>query len=591
LTVVLGGRGRLVVRRPDVTPQVVAVDGPGLVAVAGLEVELAFATGPAPSGGGEVVRLDWSLANPSAAPVALDAVAFEWDEPCGDAVRFFANGYQSWSPTGTRRLGVDEDPSRHPHSIPFVRALHHADPSVAAAGELRSELVTAVDLGRGDGPVCVGFLGGRHHSGTVRARRDTTSTTLTAEAWLGGAVLPTGARRDLHAVTCTRGDDVSTLLEAWAAACGGAEHARTALPYQVGWCSWYYYFHRVTEAAVRENLAHARDWPYTVFQLDDGYQRAIGDWLDTNERFPRGVEGVAADIAHHDLVPGIWLAPFLAHPGSHVATSQPSWFARHARRDEPLPGMYHEDWGGVMWELDTTRDDVVEHLAATARTLVEMGYRYLKLDFTFSPAIAGRYADPTRTPAERVRAGYDAIRAGAGDDTVLLGCGCPLGAVIGVVDAMRIGPDVAPWWEVPPHTGTLPGYEASAPSTRNAWVSTLTRSFMHRRLWVNDPDCLMLRTTDTALSVDAARAWAYAVGVSGGLAIVSDDLARLGPDAHALLDEVLTIGRASDAAAIASHAPRCDDLLDPDGPRTLSGAGWALTADPDDPHARLANTA
>jgi alpha-galactosidase len=108
-------------------------------------------------------------------------------------------------------------------------------------------------------------------------------------------------------------------------------------------------------------------------------------------------------------------------------------------------------------------------------------------------------------------------------------------------------------------------------------------------LWANDPDCVMLRTTDTDLSVDAARAWAYAVGVSGGLAIVSDDLARLGPDAHALLDEVLTIGRASDAAAIASHAPRCDDVLDPDGPRRLSGASWELIADPADPHPRLVN--
>ena len=38
-------------------------------------------------------------------------------------------------------------------------------------------------------------------------------------------------------------------------------------------------------------------------------------------------------------------------------------------------------------------------------------------------------------------------------------------------------------------------------STRNAWQSTLARSFMHRRLWLNDPDCLMLRTDETELLI------------------------------------------------------------------------------------------
>ena len=46
------------------------------------------------------------------------------------------------------------------------------------------------------------------------------------------------------------------------------------------------------------------------------------------------------------------------------------------------------------------------------------------------PALEGwRWADPTASPAERVRRGYEAIRRGAGDDTFLLACGCPLGAV------------------------------------------------------------------------------------------------------------------------------------------------------------------
>jgi len=72
---------------------------------------------------------------------------------------------------------------------------------------------------------------------------------------------------------------------------------------------------------------------------------------------------------------------------------------------------------------------------------------------------------------------------------------------------------------------------------------------MHRRLWLNDPDCVMLRTTDTELSVDEVRRWALAVGDSGGMVMVSDDLANLGPDAYALLDDVLARGREADRRA------------------------------------------
>jgi len=179
------------------------------------------------------------------------------------------------------------------------------------------------------------------------------------------------------------------------------------------------------------------------------------------------------------------------------------------------------------------------------------------------------------------------VRRGAGEDAFILGCGCPLGAVVGLVDAMRIGPDVAPSWEVGPGDVTFAGYEQAAPSTRNAWVSTLGRSFQHRRLWLNDPDCLMLRTRETDLSPEAARAWALGVGMSGGLALVSDDLALLDTSARALLDEVTALGRAADDAARTGPAPRCEDLLAPGGPSRLSAAGQVLDSDPNRPHARL----
>jgi alpha-galactosidase len=260
-----------------------------------------------------------------------------------------------------------------------------------------------------------------------------------------------------------------------------------------------------------------------------------------------------------------------------VATRHADWLAIHAASGGPLVGMVNPAWGGAVHVLDTTRPEVLAHLEDTAAALVAAGYPYLKLDFTYAPSLPGSYADPSRTPAQRVRAGFDAIRRGAGDDAFLLGCGAPLGPAVGVVDGMRIGADVAPWWHVQEHQYRPPGHGGGEPATVNAWRNTLSRSFLHRRLWINDPDCLMLRTEHTELQPEQLRAWALAVGASGGMALVSDDLSLLGGDARELLDQVLALGREADASP---HPPRCPDLLDADPPGRLVVADVELVGDP-----------
>jgi alpha-galactosidase len=153
---------------------------------------------------------------------------------------------------------------------------------------------------------------------------------------------------------------------------------------------------------------------------------------------------------------------------------------------------------------------------------------------------------------------------------------------VGTVDGMRIGPDVAPSWQAPADVYHPPGHDGVLPATANAWRNTLSRAFLHRRLWINDPDCLMLRTAHTQLDAEQVRAWALAVAVSGGMALVSDDLALLDAEARALLDEVLELGRESDAEAArpGGAPPRCLDLLDADPPTRLATARMELVGEP-----------
>jgi alpha-galactosidase len=534
-------------------------------------------------------RLVWSVTNRSDQPQAVRSVAMRCSlDGAGLRPRMFRQGYQSWSPTGMATFGVDVDPSTVA-DLEFLQAVHHADQRTAMAGELRAEGVTALVADPADGidagPLVVGFIGGTDHDGTLRLKPTGTggSAELWIEAFFGDAVFAPGESRPMHPVVI--GDDHAepfSRLEAWADAVGAAANARTAAPYQVGWCSWYHYFYAITADALADNLARSAQWPFDVFQLDDGYQSAIGDWLTTNDTFPDGLAAVADAIAASGRQPGLWLAPFLAAPGSRIATEHPDWLTGH-ESGKPLLAWWNPDWGdspdGFMYGLDTTNPEVLEHLRSLAAELVGLGFTYLKLDFTFSPSHDGIYHDPTRTPAQRVRAGYQAFRDGAGDDAFILACGAPLFPIVGLVDANRIGQDVAPLWEL---TGpaVVAGYRDIEPSTQNAYGNTVARSFLHRRLWLNDPDCLMLRQKDTELAPEAMRTWAHTVAVSGGMALVSDDLALLDDEARALLDDVIAIGRASDAEAVAGRTPRPADFFDATPPTRFAAAGFDLRTDP-----------
>jgi len=511
-------------------------------------------------------RWSMTLGNAGTAPVPVRRVGWIVPVHAAGPVRIFCNGYQSWSPTGVATLGVDRDPSAAPGFVEAFSGALHADQRQVQGDELRSESVTILADATAE-ILLVGFLGGDRHDGLIRLRTGDDGPELLIEAFLGGAHLPAGGERVLHDVVVREGGtgEHPRLLDEWAVAFGAAAQARVGAPYQVGWCSWYHYFHRIDEAALDANLAQSGDWPFDVFQLDDGYQPAIGDWLRTNESFGSSLDAIADRIAAAGRRPGLWLAPFSVHPDYELYHRHPDWLATTSDGAGPIPSMVQDIWNGVCFALDLTHPDVVEHVEGVARDLRSAGFSYLKLDFTYAPSFDGIYHDMTMTPAERVRAGYAAVRRGAGDDAFVLGCGAPLANVVGLVDGMRIGPDVAPSWDVSPdHDDVgMVGYRETSPSTRNAWQSTLARSFMHRRFWLNDPDCLMLRTSETDMTPEQVRAWALAVGESGGMALVSDDLGLLGAAEHELLNEVIALGRAVDAAVVAGGpAPAHADLMD-----------------------------
>ena len=147
-----------------------------------------------------------------------------------------------------------------------------------------------------------------------------------------GRALPPGEGWDLEEITFRTGSDRDALLEALA---GRLEQNHPPLKARVppsGWCSWYCFGPRVTAAQVLANLAViSRSLPgLRYIQIDDGYQAAMGDWLDTGEAFGGGVATVLRQIREHGFEPAIWVAPFIAEKGARVFREHPEWFVTDA---------------------------------------------------------------------------------------------------------------------------------------------------------------------------------------------------------------------------------------------------------------------
>lgn len=439
------------------------------------------------------------------------------------------NGWQSWSATRTYR---SREKDRRP-LFDWLAEMEEniANPSPGKRGTFVGEQVFAITNVNTHQSFVAGFLTCRRSYGDFLLELDPGHEGFRrwrARCNFDGAPLQSGEQLASEPLWLNLGTRDDGLLDRWAARSGAAMQARVPAKAPVGWCSWYHYYTSVTQKALLANLAQMAalqdQLPTDVFQLDDGYHRAIGDWLETNAKFPDGLTALAEKIAAAGYVPGIWTAPFLVAPKSRLAAEHPDWLLRD-QRGKPVRGVYNPLWSVShgQWTLDPTRPDVQHWLTETFAALRGMGWRFFKIDFLYSASLPGVRFDPKLTRAGALRAGLEAIRAGVGDDATILGCGCPLGPAVGIVDLMRIGPDVTPRWRNPMRQVLR---DRHCLSTQHAVRNTITRNFLHRRWWVNDPDCVLAREHKNKLTEAEIRTFASLAAVSGGMFLLSDDMTR-----------------------------------------------------------------
>jgi alpha-galactosidase len=345
-------------------------------------------------------------------------------------------------------------------------------------------------------------------------------------------------------------EEIENGLREWARLVAHASPTppRLSSPPITGWCSWYNLYAYIDEETILDHLGAARvvaveeNLPMRVFQIDDGFTPEMGDWLEVKPQFPRGMKPVLDDIRSAGFTPGLWIAPFLVGNRSHLYRDHPDWVVKDRHTVKPLAHMRF--YGEFRWHkrseeyyiLDATHPEAFDYLRNVFHTWRHTwGCEYFKTDFMHFGSEYGPnralWHTPGMTRIEIWRRVAEMIREEIGE-ALWLGCGCPLWASIGLVDAVRIGRDVGVAW-----SGDY--------SAQSLLRDQSCRNFANHILWQSDPDCVLLRERFSDLSEEEIKSLAIYAGMTGGVMMTSDHLGELSPDRLKLWRLLLSEERAS----------------------------------------------
>lgn len=423
---------------------------------------------------------------------------------------WLSHGFQSWSQTGVLALQAPVSDA----------AVHKA---LAATGE--------AEVYRHGHELSWWYsaVGGEHASlvaGVVAAER--------LKSWLQfsrehdaepiSVTLASGAGESLHLAagetlygepwSLQLGDDLPRLMQQYALSLPSRADAHPHAPLW-GWNSWYVHWQEVTPGDV---IASADFLASTLEQrplawldppvvvLDDGWQRAWGDW-QVNAKFVDGLATVADTLHARGLKFGLWLAPLLVDPKAKLAREHPDWLVKDASYQQFPTGPRYRI-------LDITHPAVETHLRQVMHELMRAGVDVFKIDFLFAGSFEGR-RHQNITGMQAYHRALGLLREAVLDRT-LLAVGAPPVATLEYVDAWRVGGDIA-------FKPVLFGY----PPASFAFVANQARSIAGRYPFclrtLCDPDPILLRRrSDTETE---AAAWVGSL--TGGAMFFSDALPRL----------------------------------------------------------------
>ena len=302
------------------------------------------------------------------------------------------------------------------------------------------------------------------------------------------------------------------------------------IPKFFGYTSWYNYYQNINERILLRDLS-ALDRQFNLFQIDDGYETKVGDWLSVDkDKFPNGLKTIVDEAHKKGLDAGIWLAPFVAEEESELFKTKKELFKRNSKGEFVKCG---SNWSGF-YALDIENADARAYIEQCLRHYVDMGFDFFKLDFLYAVNLVTDEGTSRSMCAEKA---YSFLRECL-KGKVILGCGATVFNCIDKFDYLRIGPDVSlifddVWFMRRMHRERI--------STKVTLQNTVYRSFFNGRLFGNDPDVFLLRDDNIKLSQKQRKALITLNALFGNVLMTSDNIGQYDEGKRKLLKEALDL--------------------------------------------------
>ncbi len=286
-----------------------------------------------------------------------------------------------------------------------------------------------------------------------------------------------------------------------------------------GYTSWYNYFQKIDEKIILRDLNSLDKLSdsVSIFQIDDGYETYVGDWADPNPaKFPNGMGYISERIHEKGYMSGIWLAPFNVQRTSRTYKEHPDWIIR--KNGHPLLGCV--GWGGA-YTLDIYNEEAREYIKSFFKVVFDdWKYDMVKLDFLYSQCMYPRY---NKSRGTIMCEAMEFLRECCGDK-LILGCGVPLGAAFGYVDACRISCDVDLVYGGKFYNKLQVNNEI--PSAINAITNSIFRRHLDGRVFCSDPDVFFMRYSNLKFTYEQKKLLAFINHLFGNVLFVSDNAAE-----------------------------------------------------------------
>jgi alpha-galactosidase len=446
-----------------------------------------------------------------------------------DNSRFFANGFQSWTDTKEFVKGehmaslglVGKSPFGKAFGLKYVGDYTFTK-QPQGAGQFHSFSFAYVK--NGDNIDLIGSLNDR--TGYTIIYADMNNNTLRYSKDLEGVVIDNPYEiLDLY-FTSGKYDDA---FDAYFDVLGVKPLTNEKIK---GYTSWYNYYQNINENVILRDLnslCEQKDLVNT-FQVDDGYQTAVGDWLSIDyKKFPNGMKNIADSIHSKGLQAGIWLAPFGAQKGSAVAKEHPDWLIKN-KKGKPI--CVGANWGGF-YALNIYNNEAREYIKKFFNEILNVwGFDLVKLDFLYAASIIPMN---NKTRGEIAYDAIDLLRECVGDKKIL-GCGVQQMPCFGKVEYMRIGADMALSWE---HSLLRKNMHREDVSTPNAIHNSIYRRCLNGRAFLCDPDVFLLRRTNIKFTVEQQKTLAKFIKLFGSVLFMSDNIAEYSDSQLAVFADTL----------------------------------------------------